>query len=86
MVHLQMQLPEEIVARAGILCRARGISFAELAQQGIERMLNVCRQDLEADWQLPTPRHLGWRGLNDDQIKAQSRFPAGVESAGELIL
>ena len=61
--------------RAKKICEAREISFAELARRGIEYILGVYTEGGSHldDWQPPTPLRLGWKGLSDDQIKAQAQ-------------
>jgi hypothetical protein len=78
MTRTQIQLPDEVFARAKSLCEAREISLAELARRGIEYILSVYAPDPGAnqDWQPPKPRKLGWKGLNDAQIKAQAQLGA----------
>ncbi len=73
MVRTQIQLPDELFARAKKVCAAREISLAELARRGIEYTLSVYSLDADPDWQLPTPRSLGWCGLTDDELKAQAQ-------------
>ena len=74
MVRTQIQLPDELFARAKKLCAAREISLAELARRGIEYTLSVYAPEADPDWQLPTPRSLGWRELKDDELKAQAQM------------
>ena len=74
MVRTQIQLPDELFARAKKLCAAREISLAELARRGIEYTLSLYAPEADPDWQLPTPRSLGWRGLTDDELKAQAQM------------
>lgn len=76
MTRTQIQLPDETFARAKKLCEAREISLAELARRGIEYILNVYSPESDAhrDWQPPKPRHLGWTGLSDEQIKAEAQM------------
>ncbi|MEY5010664.1 MAG: hypothetical protein RLZZ253_1803 [Verrucomicrobiota bacterium] len=81
MVRAQIQLPDELFARAKKLCAAREISLAELARRGIEYTSNVYAQEADPGWQLPTPRSLGWRGLTDDELKVQAR-PIYTETHG----
>lgn len=75
MVRTQIQLPDEVYARARKVCESREISMAELARRGIEYILSVYAQEplVEQNWALPRPRRLGWQGLNDDEIKAQAQ-------------
>lgn len=80
MVRTQIQLPDELFARAKKLCAAREISLAELARRGIEYVLTVYSPDPNPDWQLPTPRHLGWTGLTEDELKAEAQMTSRDES------
>lgn len=59
--------------------------MAELARRGIEYMLDVyAPQDAGSDWHLPTPRHLGWKGLSDAELKAAAQQSATeMQLAGE---
>ena len=74
MVRIQIQLPDELFARAKKLCAAREISMTELARRGIEYTLSVYSPDADPDWQLPAPRNLGWREMTDDKLKAQTQM------------
>jgi len=71
MVRTQIQLPDEIYRRAKRLAEVREISMAELARRGLEYILSQypTPDETQADWHLPAPRHLGWRGLSDAEIK-----------------
>jgi hypothetical protein len=75
MVRTQIQLPDEVHMRAKKICEAREISFAELTRRGIEYILSVYAEGAghPGNWQPPTPRRLGWKGLSDVQIKAQAQ-------------
>ena len=75
MTRTQIQLPDDTFARAKKLCEAREISLAELARRGIEYILSVYAPDSNAnrEWQPPKPRRLGWKGLNDAEIKTQAQ-------------
>ena len=75
MTRTQIQLPDDVFARAKKVCAAREISLAELARRGIEYILSVYSQDLvgKDEWQPPKPRRLGWRGLSDTELKAQAQ-------------
>ena len=72
MTRTQIQLPDEVHARARALCKKKEISMAELARRGIEYILSVYSQGNE-DWTPPTPRPLGWKGLSDSEIKKQAQ-------------
>ncbi|MGV3660941.1 MAG: antitoxin [Prosthecobacter sp.] len=76
MIRTQIQLPDEVFARAKKLCEAREISLAELARRGIEYILSVYAPDPvpQDEWQLPKPRNLGWKGLSHEQIKAEAQI------------
>lgn len=76
MIRTQIQLPDEVFARAKKVCDAREISLAELARRGIEYILTVYSTPSkdEAEWQLPKPRNLGWKGLSHAEIKAQAQL------------
>jgi hypothetical protein len=76
MVRTQIQLPDEVYARARRIADAREISFAELARRGLEYILSVYSPEPEGVqvWNPPKPRHLGWKGLTEDQLKGQARL------------
>jgi hypothetical protein len=76
MTRTQIQLPDDVFAKAKKLCEAREISLAELARRGIEYILSVYAPEPEAqeEWQPPKPRRLGWKGLTDAEIKAQAQL------------
>lgn len=75
MVRTQIQLPDATYNRAKKVCEAREIAFAELARRGIDYMLSVydTGSDAECEWSPPTPRSLGWQGLNDEELKLEAR-------------
>jgi len=75
MTRTQIQLPDDVFAKAKKLCEAREISFAELARRGIEYILSVYAQEpgSQDDWQPPKPRNLGWKGLSHEEIKEQAQ-------------
>jgi len=75
MVRTQIQLPDDLYARAKKLCQSREISLAELARRGMEYILSVYADqpgNLD-EWQPPKPRRLGWKGLTEAEIKAQAQ-------------
>jgi hypothetical protein len=78
MTRTQIQLPDDVYAKAKKLCEAREISLAELARRGIEYILSVYTQEPGSvdDWQIPKPRNLGWRGLSHAQVKEQAQLTA----------
>jgi len=74
MVRTQIQLPDDLYARAKELSERRQISLAEMARRGIEYILSVYAPPGAAeDWLPPKPRSLGWKGLSDAEIKAQAQ-------------
>lgn len=77
MVRIQIQLPDDVFAKATKLCEAREVSLDELVRRGIESMLSVYAKEprKEDEWQLPKPRNLGWMGLSDEEIKEQAQQP-----------
>lgn len=83
MVRTQIQLPDDVYARARRVCDRREISLAELARRGLEYILSVYAptSGTGGDWQPPKPRPLGWQGLSDPEIKAQAQL-----NAAELVL
>ena len=78
MTRTQIQLPDDVYARARKVCDSREISLAELARRGLEYILSVYAPEPVAsgDWQPPKPRNLGWRGLSDTEIKEQAQLTA----------
>jgi hypothetical protein len=78
MTRTQIQLPDDVYARAKRLCEKREISLAELARRGIEYILSVYTPEppTSADWKPPAPRRLGWKGLTDAQLKEQAQLSA----------
>ncbi len=76
MTRTQIQLPDEVFAKAKKLCEAREISLAELARRGIEYILSVYAQEPGGSdtWQLPKPRNLGWQGLSHAEVKQQAQL------------
>jgi len=84
MIRTQIQLPDDVFARAKKLCEAREISFAELARRGIEYILSVYSQERagQDDWLPPQPRRLGWKGLTDAEIKKQAQLTSNELAIG----
>ena len=76
MTRTQIQLPDDVFAKAKKVCEAREISLAELARRGIEYILSVYAQEPgdKEEWQLPKPRNLGWKGLTHAEIKEQAQL------------
>ncbi len=76
MIRTQIQLPDDVFARAKKVCVAREISLAELARRGIEYILSVYAPEPGAhqEWRPPKPRDLGWRGLSHAEIKEQAQM------------
>lgn len=85
MVRTQIQLPDEVFAKARKLCEVREISLAELARRGIEYILSVYSRESggEEEWQPPKPRRLGWKGLSDAGIKAQAQLTTNELAAAK---
>ncbi len=77
MTRTQIQLPDDVYARARKVCESREISFAELSRRGIEYILSVYAPEpppTTGEWQLPKPRNLGWKGLSDAEIKHEAQL------------
>ena len=76
MIRTQIQLPDDVYARARKVCEAREISFAELSRRGLEYILSVYAPEPRSrdEWQLPKPRNLGWMGLSDAEIKEEAQL------------
>ena len=76
MVRTQIQLPDDVFAKAKKVCEAREISFAELARRGIDYILTVYSEPTgrDTEWQLPKPRNLGWKGLSHTEVKAEAQL------------
>lgn len=74
MIRTQIQLPDDIYAKSKALSKQRQISLAELTRRGLEYMISVYSEETPREtWTLPEPRSLGWRNLNDEELKAASR-------------
>ncbi len=86
MTRTQIQLPDEVYARAKQLCQVREISLAELARRGIEHILSVYSSAaVSADeWHLPKPRDLGWKGLTHARVKEQAQLTTAVLQHGGI--
>ncbi|HQV27599.1 MAG TPA: hypothetical protein PLG23_04960 [Thermoflexales bacterium] len=71
MVRTQIQLPDDVYQHAKRLAEAREISMTELVRRGLELILSQYPppEEIHPVWHLPAPRHLGWRGLSDAEIK-----------------
>lgn len=82
MIRTQIQLPDETFARARKVCEAREISLAELARRGIEYILSVYASEPDAhrEWQPPKPRHLGWKGLSEGELKREAQITRSERS------
>ncbi len=54
-MRIQIQLPDEVFARAKRFCKAREMSFAELARRGVEMVREVYPEvaEAKAEWRLP---------------------------------
>ncbi len=76
MVRTQIQLPDDVFAKAKKVCETREISLAELARRGIDYILTVYSEPLDKDagWQLPKPRNLGWKGMSHAEVKTQAQL------------
>lgn len=82
MVRTQVQIPDELYAKAKRLAEQREISLAELARRGLEYMLSVysTTEVLVPAWQPPQPRHLGWKGLSDEELRLEAQKSTAEEN------
>ena len=53
---------------------ARQNGASGIARRSIEYTLSVYAPEADPDWQLPTPRSLGWSGLTENELKAQAQM------------
>jgi hypothetical protein len=76
MTRTQIQLPDDVYARARKVCDSREISLAELARRGLEYILSVYEPapGSAGDWHPRKPRKLGWRGLSDAMHRVSRRY------------
>ena len=76
MTRTQIQLPDDVYARARKVCKTREISLAELARRGLEYILSVYAPGPgeTGEWRPPKPRRLGWKGLSDTELKEQAQL------------
>lgn len=76
MVRMQVQLPDELYTRAKSAGAAQGISLAELVRRGLELALdqNPVPGPAQA-WSLPRIEGAGFRGLSDNELRAQAQSP-----------
>lgn len=79
MTRTQIQLPDDVYARARKVCKSREVSLAELARRGLEYILSVYAEvpGAKGEWQPPKPRRLGWKGLTDAKLKEQAQMTHG---------
>lgn len=60
MTRTQIQLPDELYARAKRIAKQHEISLAELVRRGLERIIELYPDEKTGeDWELPKPRALG---------------------------
>ncbi len=82
MVRTQVQIPDDLYAKAKKLAEQREISLAELARRGLEYMLSVYPtvEIVAPTWQPPQPKHLGWKGLSDGELKDEVQGSTAEEN------
>ncbi|HXK62277.1 MAG TPA: antitoxin [Acidobacteriota bacterium] len=70
MVKTQIQIPDNLYKEAKRIAREREMSFAEVVRQGLECIVRVYPPLGERRaWTPPTPRALGWRGLDHAAVR-----------------
>lgn len=81
MIRIEIQLPDEIHARAKRVAAEQGISLEELARRGLELVLaqTPTPEVLEAAWRPPTVRGLGWNWPSHRQIEDAAQMTAAEE-------
>lgn len=86
MIRIEIQLPDEIHARAKRVAAEQGISLEELARRGLELVLAQTPEPevLEAAWRPPTVPGLGWKGLSHRQLKEAAQITATEEELEHL--
>lgn len=84
MIRVQIQLPEDVHARAKRLAAAKEISLAELARRGLELVLAQAPSpdEVEKPWQAPTV-DLGWKGSSHAEIKDEAQRTSVEEELEE---
>ena len=85
MTRTQILLPDEVYQRARSVAEAKEISLAELARRGLELILDQypSPEAIRQEWQLPLLSGMGWRGLDDTEIKLLARKTALEEDLEE---
>jgi hypothetical protein len=82
MVKTQIQMPDDLYARIKELAEKKEWSLAEAFRRGAELLLQRYPAPESTAWTPPAPRHLGWRGLTDEQVHAAAiaDMEPGVDS------
>jgi len=70
MIKTQIQMPEDLYNDLKRLAHRKEWSLAETLRRGGEQILELYPLDFEKknEWQPPTSRHLGWKGLDTEEI------------------
>jgi hypothetical protein len=78
MVRTQIQLPDELYAKAKRVAEQREISLAELIRRGLETLFTLypVAEEISPDWKPPKPRRLGCRPLTAEQLRDAARDEA----------
>lgn len=73
-------MPDDLYQRAKTLSARKEISLAELTRRGLEYMLSVYTEAPveQQSWVPPVPQDMGWKGLDEEQLKDASRPDAGM--------
>ena len=81
MIRTQIQLPDELYARAKRLAEAREMSLAELARRGIESLLSQypIPEEVPQSWEVPVAK-VGGLKVPLEELRTQSA--AEEESRG----
>jgi hypothetical protein len=80
MIKTQIQIPDHLYQEAERIAREYEMSFAEVVHRGIERIAPAYPpRRAAADWNPPTPRDLGWKGLTPEELKEQAQLTIAEE-------
>ena len=86
MIKTQVQIPDHLYQEAKRIANEYEMSFAEVVRRGIERVAPAYppRNLSAAKWRPPTPRRLGFKGLNDDELKDAAQMTSFEETLSKV--
>lgn len=74
MTKTQIQLPDALYERTKAFAKEREWSLAETFRRAAEQFMDRYPSDPSPpgeEWELPTARSLGWKGLSAEEIKEE---------------